>query len=184
MRYAFLALRALSRLEWTSSNGVSEIPLAEGMFWYLEIEVDILLRIRASIITPFFWVFENHVISQCQGVCPPSFSSAEKSPGNEVERKSCTRLSLWAWATWWTIKLDFVEIGTLGVCKEFGYWVRQRVPVRASTTYRWVLDRYRCASTRVSSPRRVKRDGASNGLSMDCSTQGLQTGKFNWLAQE
>ena len=113
--------------------------------------------------TQLFWV-ENHVISRCQGLCPPAFSSAEKGPGNEVERKSCTGLSLWAWATWWTIQLDFVEIGTLGVCKEFGYWVRQRVPVRASTTYRWVLDRYRCASTMVSSPRRVKRDGASNGL--------------------
>ena len=35
--------------------------------------------------TQLFWVFENHVIGRCQGLFPPILSSAEKSPGNEVE---------------------------------------------------------------------------------------------------
>ena len=34
--------------------------------------------------TQLFWVFENHVISRCQGLFLPAFSLAKKSPGNEV----------------------------------------------------------------------------------------------------
>ena len=41
-------------------------------------------RLNKIYYTQLFWVFENHVICQCQGLFPRAFSSAEKSPGREV----------------------------------------------------------------------------------------------------
>ena len=47
----------------------------------------ILKRLTVMCYTQLFWVFENHVISRCQGLFPLAFSSAENSPGNEVGEK-------------------------------------------------------------------------------------------------
>ena len=70
--------------------------LSTNSLWVLSAIVwcKLLLRIRALfpfIITCWFTrpnfsgCFTNHVIDRCQGLFPPFLSSAEKSPGNEVE---------------------------------------------------------------------------------------------------